>query len=234
MGNESPNREGPTRLVFWWMAMVALTFIALGPDSVWAHGGEKHGGAKAEAPAEPVEPVETPAHHEPEVHEQPATRPVEVVEAAPSNHPYPPAGVPRLLAWFGKFHPVATHFPIALLTMAALGEFLLLWRPRALYRDAVRFCVWAGAIGALVTAPLGWFFAGFRIVDEEWVMTAHRWAGTGVAIWALPLLVLSERAQRSGESRAAFRAALFFGAALVGAAGFLGGSLIYGLGHYAW
>lgn len=234
MGNESPNSDGPTRFLIWFAAASGLALVALAPESIFAHSGEVHGGPKTEALAETVEPMETLSEPQAEVHEHPATTPIQVVEAAPSHHPYPPEGVPRLLAWFGKFHPVATHFPIALLTMAALGELLLLWRPRELFRSAVRFGVCAGVAGALVAAPLGWFFAGFRIVDEEWVMTAHRWTGTAVALWALPLLILSERAQRSSQNRAAFRAALFFGAALVGATGFLGGSLIYGLGHYAW
>ena len=89
-------------------------------------------------------------------------------------------------------------------------------------------------MGALLAAVLGWFFGGIRIVDDEWVMTAHRWFGTGTALWAALLLLLCERAYSGAESRRSFRLALFVGAALVGVTGFLGGSLVYGLDHFAW
>ena len=214
--------------------ILVLAFVLLIPaEWVFAHGGERHG-APSEPPAAAVEAEPNPttpapaeeAHDHSEVLEDPADM--------PSHHPYPPEGVPRPLAWLGKFHPVATHFPIALLSMAALAEFLLAIRPQQLFRDAVRFCVWTGTAGALLAAPLGWFFAGFRLVDDTWLMTAHRWLGTGTAFWALLLLLLSERASRSGTDRRALRLTLLFGAAFVGATGFLGGSLIYGLDHYAW
>jgi hypothetical protein len=74
----------------------------------------------------------------------------------------PGSSVPKSLAWLGKFHPPATHFPIALLISAALAEFLFM---------------------------------------------------------------------RTGTI--AYRHALFSAAGLVGAPGFIGGALLYGLDHYA-
>ena len=98
----------------------------------------------------------------------------------------------------------------------------------------MRACVWVGGVGAVVTAILGWLFAGPRIVDDEWVMTAHRWLGTGTAVWAVLTIYLCERTYRDALSRRTFRLALFGGTALVSATGFLGGSLIYGIDHYTW
>lgn len=217
-----------------WAGTIALlvTCSLLLPVGAFAHGdedqvGSKPAGSVAAESAKATEIVPRTAGHD---HAEP---PAEAIEAS-SGHPYPPAGVPRPLAWLGKFHPALTHFPIALLSVAALAELLLLRRPSELLRHAVRFSVWAGAIGALIAAPLGWLFAGFRIVDDEWVMTAHRWLGTGVALWALVLLRQCERAYRPVASRIFFRFTLFVGAASVGCVGFLGGSLIYGLDHYAW
>jgi uncharacterized membrane protein len=144
--------------------------------------------------------------------------------------------VPRPLAWLGKFHPALTHFPIALLAAAALAELLFIRTRAARYRHALLFCVRIGAGSAVVAAVLGWFFAGFRIIDEEWVMTAHRWAGTSVALFSLWLLFLAEKlgADTPAATTTRFRAVLFGAAVLVGAAGFLGGALLYGLDHYAW
>lgn len=228
MRNEPREMAGsPTGV--WLVAAVVVAFFTLSPQASDAHSGEKHGADELEAVAgTAVEPVE----HERASHEHSEVHP-DAVET-PSGHPYPPEGVPRPLAWLGKFHPLATHFPIALLSIAAISELLLLRKPSELFRQSVRFCVWTGAIGALAAAPLGWFFAGFHIVDDEWLMTAHRWTGTAAAVWALAILYLCERTYRDGADRKRFRLALFLGAGLVGATGFLGGSLIYGLDHYAW
>jgi hypothetical protein len=86
----------------------------------------------------------------------------------------------------------------------------------------------------VVAALLGWLFAGFQLVDDEWVMTAHRWAGTSTALLSVGLLVLGERARAGVDSRGPFRAVLFSGTVFVAVTGFLGGSLIYGLDHFNW
>ena len=146
------------------------------------------------------------------------------------------SNVPKPLAWLGKFHPPLTHFPIALLTAATLAELLFMRTGAASYRDALLFCVRLGAGAGAIAAVLGWFFAGFRFFDDEWVMTAHRWAGTAVALFSMWLLYLAEKLgdENPNGTAAPFRAVLFTAAGLVGATGFLGGALLYGLDHYAW
>ena len=117
---------------------------------------------------------------------------------------------------------------IALLTAAALAELLFMRTHSVVFRHAVLFCVRFGSVAAILAATLGWFFAGFHIVDEEWVMTAHRWTGTATALLAGGVLYLLERAEastvRAVEARARFRVAFFCIASLVGATGFLGGA----------
>ena len=220
------------RVLSFTTAVALLLGLSLLPPLRSAHAHErKHESAK-EAPAEPAaaqsappaEPAHQTAGHE---------HPEEEASSEPPGHPYPPEGVPRPLAWLGKFHPSAVNFPIALLVAAALSELLLMRSGRDLFFHATRFSVWVGSLGALAAATLGWFFAGFCLVDEEWLMTTHRWLGTSTSVWALLVLVLCERAYRSGE-RQAFRLALFPGAALVATTGFFGGALLYGLDHYAW
>ena len=154
--------------------------------------------------------------------------------SGPEKAPPVKTNVPEPLAWLGKLHPLVTHFPIALLSAAALAELLFIRTRNARYRHTVAFCVRLGAAAALVAVPLGWFFAGFRVFDAEWVMTAHRWTGTVLGILAVTLLVLLDRDGASERRRARFRIVLFATAGLVGVTGFLGGSLIYGLDHYAW
>ncbi len=178
----------------------------------------------------PVEPVAEKSHD----HAQHGHDAISQADAA--NAGAPASNLPTPIAWLGKFHPPVTHYPIALLTTAALAELLFMRTGAPAYRHALLFCVRIGAVSALVAVALGWFFAGVRLVDEDWLMTAHRWAGTSVAAFSVWLLYLAEqvRAKPPTETTALFRPALFSAAGLVGATGFLGGALLYGLDHYAW
>lgn len=142
-------------------------------------------------------------------------------------------GLMAYVYWLGNFHPPAVSLPIGLLLGAALAELLLIGTGRSIFAAAGRFCLWAGGLGALVAGALGWLLAGFRIADGAWLLTTHRWLGTTAAALALLALVLGERATRGRGSRGSFRVILFLVAALVLAAGFFGGAMIYGLDHYA-
>jgi len=140
----------------------------------------------------------------------------------------------RLRLWLGKFHPPAVNFPVALMVAAALVELAFLRTRRPELDAAARLALWGGGLGALLAGVLGWFMAGFRLTDGEALMTAHRWTGTVTVIVSVLALILSERSRRHGTSRAPYRTFLFLGAFLVLANGFLGGSLVFGLDHYAW
>lgn len=141
----------------------------------------------------------------------------------------------RLIGWLGGFHPPMVNFPIAMILGAALAESLLLATKRSFFVNAGRFCLWVGCVGAVVATVLGWFFGGFHLVDDSWILTTHRWLGTTTAAWSVLLLVVGERTNRRGNgARTCYRTLLFIGATLVGVSGFFGGSLIYGVRHYAW
>jgi uncharacterized membrane protein len=127
------------------------------------------------------------------------------------------------------------HFPIGLLVAAALAEALFLVKGRTLFDAAGRGCVSFGALGAVPAATLGWFLAGPRLTDSDWILAAHRWLGTSTAAWAVLVLILSEVSRRPGRpDRGAFRLALLLNAVLVLATGFFGGALMHGLDYYAW
>jgi len=144
----------------------------------------------------------------------------------------------RALRWVGRFHPLSTHFPVALLLLAVFAESLAWWTQQESWMQTVRFLVIIGALGALAAAGLGWVNAWFTsyVGESASILWWHRWLGTGTAAWAAvcaALSVLSECKEGSRE-RQQFRGALLLGAALVGVSGFLGSALIYGLDHYAW
>ncbi len=146
-------------------------------------------------------------------------------------------GRPKLAAWIGKFHPPATHLPIGLLFGAAIAEALLIVTRRDYFRHAASFCAVLAAFGAVAAATLGWFNGGIALIDEDWVKATHRWLGTGTAalsVLAVIALLRTSRVNDGPASRGVFRWLLFSSALTVGAAGFFGGALVYGIDHYAW
>jgi len=139
----------------------------------------------------------------------------------------------RLYAWLGKFHPAVTNFPIALLLAALLAEIMFAMTGNSGLRHAARFCLWAGALAAVLTTALGWGFVGFNFAEDDAILSAHRWNGTALAVLSLLALWLGERAFQM-RGRAAFRAALVLIAAMAAYNGYLGGNMVYGEDHYDW
>ena len=140
----------------------------------------------------------------------------------------------KWVAWLGRLHPMIVHFPIALLTLAAFAELQGMWRRSSRFVFAARFCVWAGALGAFVAAPLGWADAlgvgGDYSGSSARILLLHRWAGTATAVLAGVTLLACERHHRTDRAswRRWYHGALFLGALLVALTGHLGSSLIYG------
>ncbi len=164
-----------------------------------------------------------------------STMPPDVEPAAPPA-PAPLSLRTRLLSYVGKQHVRVIHFPIALLTAAALAEVWLVLRRRRDPLPAVRFGVLAGAATAVVAVGLGWLFAdvaGYGQGDAQ-ILLWHRVLGTGAGAWSVWLVLLSERDVRRRARGWPFRVALWLGAALVGLAAHFGGLMAYGNDFFDW
>jgi mono/diheme cytochrome c family protein/uncharacterized membrane protein len=148
----------------------------------------------------------------------------------------PTAFLAKLIRWLGRFHPPLVHFPIALLTAAAVAELLRLVTGKLEFDAISRFCLWFGAFTAVAAGILGWFLAGFRLTDASWAMMMHRWIGTFTVPVAVLSLVLSEMSRPPARRRTKvwYRVALFVTAALVSVTGFFGGSVVFGLNYHDW
>jgi len=126
-----------------------------------------------------------------------------------------------------RLHPVAAHFPVALLIVAALAELAMLLRPNLGLVTTVRFLVAGGAIGAVVAALFGWFAGGWRLADRSDALAIHRWNGTTIAV--LSLLAWWFAAQGVGRARLRLLLALIAVALVV--QGYFGGEMVHGPNH---
>lgn len=141
----------------------------------------------------------------------------------------------RLWHWAGRFHPVAVHFPVAMLIGAALAEALQVLRRRVVPHPASRFCLAVGAWSGILAALLGWAYA------DPWqhdllLEGLHRWSGTAVAAVAAVAWWRCRRVDSDTPTRrvAQYRVVVALAAVAVGIVGLLGGALHYGFNHYAW
>lgn len=129
----------------------------------------------------------------------------------------------RTIKHAGKFHVVVLHFPIAFLLGAAVVQWFVVARHRG--QPVVGVLLWAGTIGAVLAAALGWMYAYDSVYFGEDVelLSWHRWLGTSTA--GVALLVFLFRRRLAAVPLAV---ALSVCAALVTVAAHYGASLVYG------
>ena len=159
---------------FHAMAAALVLALAILAQPAAAHGGEKHGAAKApvqtEDPVASAQDGEEPAPPSSEAREEPR---------ADSEHASSSGSV------LTRLHPATVHFPIALLIVAALVEMLAVARSSTMLAHAANVMTVAGAAGAVVAALFGWIHTGIWFGGDS-TMHWHRWTGTGLAL-AAPL-----------------------------------------------
>lgn len=129
----------------------------------------------------------------------------------------------RLLIWFGRNHAATTHFPVALLLLAALMRLCQrgAWRQQAWRAES--FCLTFGAPLAAITAGLGWLNAANSGAAGD-LLWRHRWVGIGVAVTAMLLLLL----RRKFGKRKVYSVLLVLLALTVAIVGHQGGEMVFG------
>lgn len=142
-------------------------------------------------------------------------------------------GITKLM---GNMHPAIVHFPIALVTVAAVLETLQIVRRKPGLSAATPACLVLGGLSAIAAAVFGWLSAGTPVGESPASTELHRWVGIGgavVAVLAMLILVKAVTPEPS-EARGAImtvRLLVLIGAAVIGAAGFLGAEVSFGQGH---
>jgi len=153
-----------------------------------------------------------------------------------ANKVMPSSLAARLWAFQGFFHPATVHFPIALLllgALAAVGSYLPGWTSA---EPIAKFCLFFGAIFAVVACFMGWSFATERGYGN-WTATDgeifwHRWSGIILAIFSVVLMLLSWKSNRSGNTKHIWKLGMLLAAVIVGLVGHQGGELTYGKAMY--
>ena len=108
--------------------------------------------------------------------------------------------IPRELLWFGRFHLLAIHFPIALMIAAFIGEAWSVWRRSRVHLQSVNFCVRLAAIAAIPTVTFGWLYAAAGNGAESLqLLTVHRWLGSTTGACIVAAAICCELDQRRGE-----------------------------------
>ncbi|MEX2671393.1 MAG: c-type cytochrome domain-containing protein [Phycisphaeraceae bacterium] len=134
----------------------------------------------------------------------------------------------RLWVFVGVFHPMVVHFPIALLTLAAIIEIGRATKLLNISRDATWICLLLGAATAIAAATLGW--ANASDMGETETLSRHRWIGISVTVLAVGLAGFTtwQRYRPQLTPGRIYLAAMALLAAGVGFTGHLGGQLVYG------
>jgi len=142
---------------------------------------------------------------------------------------------PSLITFFGRFHPAAVHFPIAMLGVAALMEFLQIIRRKPAFHAATFTLVAVATVSAVLATLMGLANAAGKRSDDT--LEAHRWAGIATTVVTMIMMLLVNKARAvEGKKVQIARGGIFLGMILVSITGHYGGILVYGDSYYssAW
>lgn len=149
-------------------------------------------------------------------------------EPAPVDKP-----LPTLARVFARTHPMVVHFPIALLIVAAMADWLGVFaRRQKEWLPVVRWMLVISSLSAVFAITAGWMLAEQEGYKPATVFL-HRWLGVATAVVSWVGWGLLEWAERTGSRRLrwAARVLILLGAVLVSVTGHTGGELVYGAGY---
>lgn len=135
----------------------------------------------------------------------------------------PEAQIPPLVKVLGRFHILALHLPIGIMALLALMEFAPMPGPlRASLAPSRLLTLWAGALGLLAAAVLGYFLGlegGYQGANYLW----HLRLEIAAAVFALLALAL-----RGTFARGIYLTVLALSLVTMGAGAHFGGNMSHG------
>ena len=141
----------------------------------------------------------------------------------------------QFMRFLGRLHPAATHFPIALLILAAMAEVGNIFRRDHRHSNFALTCLVIGTLGAAVAAWFGWINADHEPHGKGLtnLIFWHRWVGIGVVVFAAISLAarIADRMRPSDTAIHTYRGTILGAALLVSVSGYLGGEIVFGSNH---
>ncbi|MEJ7587934.1 MAG: c-type cytochrome domain-containing protein [Ferruginibacter sp.] len=131
--------------------------------------------------------------------------------------------------FLGHLHPLAVHFPVALILFAAILELFTLKNFDSKLRPGINLLVIFGVLSAVISALLGLLLAGTGDYGKD-LLTLHQWTGIATASLGAIALYLSVRLRKKTSPGlvSAYRAILFVTTFGISVAGHFGASLTHG------
>ncbi len=144
---------------------------------------------------------------------------------------FPPDGSERAewAQFIGRFHPLAVHFPIAIILLVPILELAGLKVRFSYLRSSAGFVLGLATFSATLAAILGWCLArsgGYSGI----LLTQHMWGGISLAAVCWACWILRERSSEQGMG-IFYGVALAVGVGLVAWTGYRGGQLSLGEEH---
>jgi mono/diheme cytochrome c family protein/uncharacterized membrane protein len=132
------------------------------------------------------------------------------------------------LRLFGRLHPLAVHFPVALLLFTAILELGTIKNFNSTLRPGIKILLISGIISSLISAIFGILLSASAEYGEN--LKLHQWFGIGTAFLGIIVWYLHQRVLAKNEIQyiKTYRFALFITALGVILAGHLGASLTHG------
>ncbi|RYZ98973.1 MAG: DUF1549 domain-containing protein [Sphingobacteriaceae bacterium] len=132
-----------------------------------------------------------------------------------------------LWEFLGRLHPIAVHFPVSLLLLAAVLELFTLKNYHSKFRPGINVLIVTGSVSALISALFGWLLYQHGDYSGN-ILTIHQYIGFTTAVLSMAVMAIMYAIHKGGGHIIAYRAVLFATAIGVGAAGHYGGSLTHG------
>lgn len=131
--------------------------------------------------------------------------------------------------FLGRLHPLAVHFPVSLLVMAAAVELFTFRNFNGILRPAVSLLLYSGAAAAVVSAVCGLLLNAAETYGSD-SLQLHQWTGIAVAVLATATAWVHYRIRTKNQTRLinVFRSLLFITTAGVAVAGHLGANITHG------
>lgn len=130
-----------------------------------------------------------------------------------------------------KLHPAIVHFPIALISVAAIFAVLSLFRNKDLFRRIAFWNLLIGIIGALVAVVTGLVELKHLVHDDaiHSILEKHEFTGFAILILSISLLAWSWRRKNSFGKKeyTAWVLFLVLALAMVTYQGYLGGKMVF-------